>query len=81
MLTLFAHLRMIGFVLKDRYVCSQVAVGSLRVSQRGVDAHENANRVSVHAEAVQRESNTHGQRSSLHLILLLQRASKTHCPS
>lgn len=60
-------------------MCTQVAVGSLRVSQRGADAHENANRVSVHAEAVQRESNAHGQRSSLHLILLLQRASKTLC--
>lgn len=55
----------------------QVSVSSLGVSQRSDDAHENANGVSDHPEVVQREPNTHRQRPSVHIVLLLQRTGET----
>lgn len=56
---------------------AQVSVSSLGVSQRSDDTHENANGVSDHPEVVQRESNTHRQRPSVHIVLLLQRTGET----
>lgn len=54
----------------------QVSVSSLGVSQRSDDAHEDANGVSDHPEVVQREPNTHRQRPSVHILLLLQRTGE-----